>query len=160
VNVSGDGIYAGQVQIAYDDAGVHYNGYFDSGMGKNSKLEGSNNNGYWEAQYNVWSSYQGKNVFSGFFQDEFGSVVLVIDNVNPMADAQGNQLLSGSVWFKNFVQSSVPQSPYRKCWYISTGPYNCQSSSVMTKTSPYPSNGYIQLGTFKNLIKQKAFNQK
>ncbi len=152
------GRYGGTVHLMYEDAGQFYDGIFESGTDVNPKADGLKNNGELEAQYNYWFKMNSNVYFSGFFQDSYGAIVLVVDKTVGTADAQGNLTVSGNVWYKNFGQSYSGQSPYRKCWFISAGPYDCRSTTVINKTSPYPS-GYTQLGAFKSLVKKKAFHQ-
>lgn len=156
----GEGRFGGQVKIAYDDVGQHYEGYFAAGTGKNEKYTSYGTNrdvGHYHAHYNFW--FNGGSNFSGYFQDAYGAIVLVIDNVVNQGDAQGATYVSGSVWFLNFTQSLAPQGSERYCWFIYDGPYECRSKTVMDKSSAYPSNGYRRLGTFTGLSRSKAFNQ-
>lgn len=156
----GGGRFGGQIKIAYDDAGQHYEGYFVAGTGKNESYPsmGTNNDvGLYHAQYNTW--FNGGKNFSGYFQDSMGAIVLVIEDVVNQGDAQGSATVNGSIWFKNFTKSLVPQGTERYCWYIYRGPYDCRSTTVMDKSSPYPSDGYRRLGTFSGLSRSKAFNQ-
>ena len=106
-----------------------------------------------EAEYNRWFTLNGKYYFSAYFQDAYGAVVLVFDNYVNLGDAQGSGVVSGSVYYKNFAQSYVQQSPYRKCWYIYSGPYNCRANAVMDKSAIYPGDGFKKLGTFSGLSK-------
>lgn len=156
----GGGHFGGQVKLAYDDAGQHYEGYFVAGTGKNESYTSMGTNrdvGLYHAQYNTWFG-GGKN-FTGFFQDAYGAVVLVIDNVVSQGDAQGASYVSGSLWFKNFTKTMAPQGSERYCWFIYSGPYDCRSTTVINKSNAYPSDGYRRLGTFTGLSKSKAFNQ-
>lgn len=156
----GGGKFAGALKLAYDDAGAHHEGYFMAAPGKNQDFPSygtAKDVGLAFAEYNTW--FQGNKYFSGYFQDTFGAVVLVIDNVVNQGDGQGSTYVSGSLWFKNFTQSHVPQGSERYCWFIYTGPYTCRSTTVMDKSSPYPSDGYRRLGTFSQLVRSKAFNQ-
>ncbi|MGZ3744178.1 MAG: hypothetical protein ACXWRA_10045 [Pseudobdellovibrionaceae bacterium] len=156
----GGGHFGGQVKIAYDDAGQHYEGYFVAGTGTNQSYPSYGTNqdvGLYHAQYNYWFN-NGKN-FSGYFQDAYGAIVLVIDSVMNQADAQGSAYVGGSIWFKNFAKTLAPQGTERYCWFIYSGPYDCRSVTVMDKSNPLPSDGYRRLGTFTGLSKSKAFNQ-
>lgn len=152
--------FGGQVKIAYDDAGQHYEGYFVAGTGKNEEYSSYDTNrdvGLYHAQYNYW--FNGSKNFTGYFQDSYGAIVLVIDNVLNQGDGQSSATVSGSIWFKNFTQSMAPQGSERYCWFIYKGPYNCRSTTVMDKSNAYPSDGYRRLGTFTGLSRSKAFNQ-
>lgn len=155
-NVS-NGRYAGTVKISYTDMGYAYTGTFKAGSGTNQKLSGLQDSGMLEAEYNRFFTYGGKTVFSGFFQDAYGAIVLVVDNVVNQGDGQGGGYVTGSVYYKNFAQSYAQQSPYRKCWYIRTGPYNCRASAVIDKNGLYPGDGFRKLGTFSGLAKSAAF---
>ena len=154
----GDLRYGGRVAISYTDNNIRYQGWLESGVGLNSTYNiNSRDDGKYEAQFNYWFPNQGKTVFSGFFQDTIGAVVLVIDNVQNQGDGQGGGLVSGSLWYKNFAQVLAPQGPMRKCWFISLGPYDCRSGTVISKSGLYPSDGYKLLGTFSGLNMQQAF---
>jgi hypothetical protein len=155
-----EGRYYGSVRIKYKDNGNQYEGVFNSGSGINSKLPYSNSNYLKEYVYNVWFDLNNQRVFSGFFQDQYGSVVLVIDGSSAVnqGDGQGGErLLSGQIWYKNFPYTQAVQGPERKCWYITLGPYQCGSSPVFYKNALTPSDTYRKLGTFTGLSKNKAF---
>ncbi len=156
----GGGHFGGQVKLAYDDAGQHYEGYFVAGTGTNQEFDSYNTNkdvGLYHAQYNTW--FNGGKNFSGYFQDAYGAIVLVVDNVVNQGDGQGASFVSGSIWFKNFAKTMAPQGVERYCWFIYTGPYACRSTTVMDKSNPLPSDGYRRLGTFSGLSRSRAFNQ-
>ncbi|RYZ61025.1 MAG: hypothetical protein EOP09_20435 [Proteobacteria bacterium] len=156
----GAGKFGGQVKIAYDDNGQHYEGYFIAGTGVNKDFESygtANNVGAFEANYNTWLN---PSTFSGYFQDTLGAIVLVVDEAGPnLGDGQGSTTVNGSVWFKNFANAFPQQGSQRFCWFITRGPYQCHSPIMNSKSSPYPSDTYRRLGTFKGLTKAKAFNQ-
>lgn len=156
-DVSGTGIYGGTVQLTYVSNGVQHTGTFSAGTGINYYDPTLNNNGQYEAQFNSWftSQVSGSAAFTGFFQDDYGSIVLVVDSVVSDGDAQGDALMSGYIYYKNFsmVAGQAEQSPYRECWFISAGPYNCQDSNIMNKVWPYPASGYQELGYFTGLSK-------
>ncbi|MFN7906102.1 MAG: hypothetical protein ACK5P5_13055 [Pseudobdellovibrionaceae bacterium] len=150
--------YGGKVAISYLDNNIRYQGWLESGLGQNSTYKiNSRDDGKYEAQFNYWFPHSGKTVYSGFFQDTIGAVVLVIDGTQNQGDGQGGGLVSGSLWYKNFAQVLAPQGPMRKCWFISLGPYDCRSGTVISKTGLYPSDGYKLLGTFSGLNMNRAF---
>ncbi len=153
----GNGRYAGTVSMSYTDTGVTYTGVFTAGSGKNASYSGLKDNNTYEAEYNRFFTSGGKTVFNGFFQDQWGGVVLVVDNVISQGDAQGGTIVTGSLYYKNFAQSYATQSPYRKCWFIYDGPYNCRSGSVINKSAVIPNDGYRKLGTFSGISKAAAF---
>jgi len=166
----GSNRYGGTVRISYTDNGQSFEGVFRSDSGVNSNISGSNGfNGVMKSAYNHWFNYQGKTVFSGFFQDEYGAIVLVVDNYLNTGDASGGGFLSGSVWYMNFAQGLAPyNSTGRHCWFLTNGPYECRSEVVVNKTSLYPtdvmyygSDGtpavYTKLGTFSGLSRTAAF---
>ncbi len=155
---AGSNRFAGTVKISYSDAGNNYVATFTAGSGVNQKLYDLKDSGKMEAAYNYWYVLGGKTVFSGYFQDAYGAIVLVIDGSTNQGDGQGGGNVSGSIYYKNFAQSYATQSPYRNCWYIYDGPYDCRSSAVTGKASLYPTdNGYRKLGTFTGLSKVAAF---
>lgn len=163
------GHYYGQVRIAYDDTGVHYEAVFDSGSGANPNIGNDYADGPFDGKfgwkqnsYNYW--LPGNAQFSGFFSDAYGAVVLVIEGNSStnQGDGQGGETtLKGSIWYKNFPTSYAPQSPYYKCWFITNGPYNCRSAALTgsSKSSAAlePSDTYRKLGTFIGLSRSQAF---
>ncbi|MBK9321677.1 MAG: hypothetical protein IPM97_01765 [Bdellovibrionaceae bacterium] len=159
----GGGHFGGQVKLAYDDAGRHYEGYFVAGTGVNKDYDSYNtakDTGLYEAQYNTW--FNNNTYFSGYFQDSVGAVVLSIDELGPnLGDGQGSTTVNGSIWYKNFATAFPTQGMMRFCWFIYRGAYQCGTSTVSTlaKSTPYPSDGYQRLGTFTGLSRSKAFNQ-
>ena len=159
-NVSSSGRYAGTVKLSYKDTGYQYNGTFSAGSGRNVTMSGLSNNNTLEAEFNRWYTSGGKTFFSGVFQDAYGAIILVIDNGNSgnQGDGQGGAgSLSGTVYYKNFAQSYAAQSPYRKCWFITDGPYACQSSYV--NGSYQGDGGFKKLGPFSGLDKAVAFKK-
>lgn len=156
-DVSG-GRYAGEVKISYNDSGKLFQGVFKAGDGVNPTIQNGYDNGVYESEFNRWFVSNGLPVFSGFFQDNYGSIVLVVENSIEQADGQGPGVLSGSVWYRNFAQVFAPQGPMRKCWFIYSGPYNCRANEVISKSSLFPSSMYRKLGTFTGLSKERAFN--
>lgn len=155
----------GSVRISYMDNGQKYEGVFSSGSGDNPYLKYADGNGLKEYHYNYWFKSGGKTVFNGYFQDQYGSIVLVVDSVVNQGDGQGGSFVSGSVWFMNFPTLQVPQGPLRKCWFITQGPYNCRTEALNYKNAVYPgiimdrspAVYYHKLGTFSGLSLAKAF---
>ena len=88
--------YAGDVTIAY----------WDNGRERPERIvpfrSGSGNN----AKYNVWFRKNSKDYFHGFFQETYGAVILVIDDITPVVqnpDAPATNILySGSIWVMQF----------------------------------------------------------
>lgn len=156
------GRYAGEIRISYVDNGMTHTGVFKAGSGKNQKLSNLRDSGKYEAEYNYWFQYNNRTVFSGFFEDSIGALVVVIsrdESSGIPADAEGTSgEYVGHVYYKNFTNTFAPKSPYRSCWFIYDGPYDCRSEIVSTKCGLYPEAGYAFLGSFKNLNINKAFN--
>lgn len=151
--------YSGAITISYKDNGTTYQGVFQSGSAPNPDLKYGDGQNMYEHDYNYWWQKSGLNVFSGYFQDQWGGLVLVIDKVSVQGnnDGAGKTVLSGSVWFRNFPVVQAPQGALRRCWFITLGPYDCRSNSVSKKTAIYPADTYRKLGTFSGLSKAAAF---
>lgn len=153
----GNNRYGGKVNISYTDAGQFWPGEFVAGTGLNPNIKNLNDNGLYEAEYNYWYVTGGKTVFSGFFQDKMGSIIVVIDNAVNVGDAQGSSYATGTVYYKNFPAGyAPPQFQNRKCWFL-TGYYTCRDESIINKTSLVPASGYRKLGTFSGLVISEAF---
>ncbi|OFZ31132.1 MAG: hypothetical protein A2622_00585 [Bdellovibrionales bacterium RIFCSPHIGHO2_01_FULL_40_29] len=172
------GKYGGSVSISYFDNGIQYDGVFQSGMGRNQTFKGMYDNGELESKYNYWFNFENKLVFSGFFEDQYGAITVVLEPETTAASTGGNDgepiALSyrGTVYFKNFMVQSNPyvggnttgttaqHSPYRACWFTYMGPYDCRSNVVQTKCglNPTVDAGYKKLGTFTGLSTKAAFN--
>lgn len=151
------GTYAGTVKIHYTSNGQDYEASLSSGT------DSWNGSDYF--MYNSFFNYQGKKVFTGFFEDTYGAIVLVFDTTIDLGDGAGPSQLGGSIWYKNFTKSFSSYdagsgwSVVLPCWFRSIGPYNCQSSTVMNKSGLNPTaDGYRKLGTFSNLSRMKALN--
>jgi hypothetical protein len=150
------GTYAGEVRIHYKHSTQNYEATLKSGT---KTYDG---NDYFK--YNYWFNYQGKKVFSAFFEDLYGAIVLVVDKSVDLGDGGGASEIGGSVWYKNFTKSFATYdagsgwSVVLPCWFRTIGPFDCRSFSVMDKSALIPNNGYIKLGTFTNMSKLKAFN--
>lgn len=162
----GQNKYGGEVSISYNDNGLAYNGVFKSGLGKNQSFKGMYDNDKLESEYNFWFSRNNQTVFSGFFEDQYGAIVVTLEPISstPASGNDGepvlNQGYKGRVYFKNFSVTPAPHSPYRSCWFTYMGPYDCRSNIVQTKCDLYPGAeaGYKLLGTFTNIDVKKAFN--
>lgn len=176
---SSAGRYGGTITLSYIDNGIQYDGVFNAGMGTNPSLNGMYDNGKSEAEYNYWFNFENQIVFTGFFQDAFGSITL---SLTPESSTTGGgndgEPIStgnykGTVSFKNFcvkdsngrcleLQSTTfaQQSPYRSCWFIYTGPFDCRSNVIQTKCglAPGVEAGYKVLGTFSGINIKTAFN--
>lgn len=167
VNI-GSGRYTGTLKIAYMDNGQWRTGTFDTGSGTNQVSYHNIDTGKSVGEFNQWFTSGGKKIFHAFFQDQWGSVILVIDNGIDLGDGGGLTQVSGSVWFKNFPLATATQSS-EKCWFIRVGPYDCRTwvvgdwsgdSVIDTTSAIYPNqNGYKKLGSFTGLNKPQAFNE-
>lgn len=188
----GSNMYAGDIYISYYDNGQYYTGHFAAGEGQNpsggTAASGTLYPGAKHAHYNNWFSWGGKPVFHGFFQDQYGAIMLIIDESIDLGDGSGAMDVGGSIWFKNFANAQAQPNPQSiPCWYILTGPYDCRtllidgmngdgtisSGSALyppqskfytsKKRNPYipeePARGWRRLGTFSGLNKSKAFTQ-
>lgn len=151
------GTYAGTVKIHYTSNGQSFEASLNSGTKS------------WDGQdyfmYNYFFNYQNKQVFSGFFDDTYGAIVLIFNNTVDLGDGAGPSQFSGEVWYKNYVKSFATYdagagwSVVLPCWFRTIGPYDCRSSAVINKTDLYPSaDGYRKLGSFSNLNRVKAIN--
>jgi hypothetical protein len=155
--------FYGTVKISYMDNGYRYEGVFESGSDVNPYIKYSESNNLKEYAYNIWfnnPTNASQKVFTGFYQDTYGAIVLVVDGTQTInqGDGQGGeQTLTGSIWYKNFPTVTNVQGPLRKCWYITLGPYDCRSNPVIYKNGIYPTDTYRKLGTFTGLSKSKAF---
>ncbi len=105
-------------------------------------------------QFNGWVTEGSARNYKGFFQDKYGAVVIVIDQVLNTGDGSAAPLVGGSIWFQNFgdnpvydskCQSGQPahydqstgryvadtcQATQLMCWEITYGPYDCRSFLV------------------------------
>ncbi len=148
----GNGRYGGSVSISYYDNGQYY--------ASDQRAYSSEN----DVKYNIWFTKNGNNVWHGFFEDYFGAIVVVIDNVVDLGDGGTGDLVGGSVWYKNFGETYAPKPPMTRCWFIRRGPYDCRTfisgSDVNTTSSVNPNNGgYRKLGEFSGLSRSQAFNE-
>jgi hypothetical protein len=163
---SGASRYGGNISISYTDNGVQYNGVFKAGMGSNQTFPGMYDNGVLEANYNFWFNSSSQLVFSGVFEDQYGAitVTLVPESTSTCggndAEPCTTSPYKGYVYFKNFATTPAPHGTQRSCWFIYTGPYDCRSNVIATKSGLFPGAeaGYQLLGTFGSVNVNKAFN--
>jgi hypothetical protein len=170
-SIDGLNIHSGTVRIGYTDTGVFRYGEFGAGTGKNENCKNCYNNGEYESAYNYWTTINGKRTFMAYVQDKYGSLIIVLEDALGTGDASGSSVLSGRVFYRNFAKAACPnqiganqlqgnscdQSPYRKCWYIYSGPYACYSSVMGAKSSSTSIDGYTLLGTFSGVQSYKVF---
>lgn len=165
--VSG-GRYGGGITISYTDNGQNFSGTLSAGTGTNTKIDGGYDNGRLQAEYNYWFNFENQLVFSGFFEDQYGAIALFLTPDEPVGGGNDAEPLTvpykGSVYFKNFKNDYgsfvVKNQPYRHCWFIYTGVFDCRSNVVQTKCGLEPGvdAGYTLLGTFTNVDIKQAFN--
>ncbi len=124
--------FAGNVYISYYDNGKYFTGSFSAGTGQNP----SSGNHYPQAlhaSYNNWITYNNQNGFHGFFQDNQGAIMVVIESIADQNDGGGGTEGSGSIWFRNFGVSQIATKPNLEstpCWFITAGPYDCRTLLV------------------------------
>lgn len=163
----GNGGYAGEVRIAFDDGGASREAVLSTSHPHYTGVSDSSNN--------VWFNYNGQMVWHGLFQDRFGAVVVVIDSSIDQGDGQASELVGGSVWYQNFTSAIPPQGPMQMCWNLRAGPYDCRTfivnGYVSTTSSLYPNNyapensttpyrgPYKKLGSFSGLIRSAVFGE-
>lgn len=171
------GRYGGSVSISFMDNGIHREGYMRAGMGRNS-VTGGYDDGVLMSNYNYWFHFENKLVFSGYFEDEFGAITIVLEPefTTPSSGTNDAEPISasykGAIYYKNFMvarnpyvdgnttATMAPHGPVRSCWHIYKGPYDCRSNVVHTKCglNPGVDAGYKKLGTFTGLNTKAAFN--
>ncbi len=147
-NVSGNGGYAGTVQIGYEDNGQYYVGRFTTAdaltpTGSTANA-GTRYKGWHHAAYNKWFTVNGKRVFHGFFEDDFGAVMIVVEGDEDQGDGAGSSTVTGSIWFKNYYNTPYPRYQTRDvipCWFITAGGYDCRT--FLEKTSATGKDGDI-----------------
>ncbi len=129
--------------------------------------------GHQNSQYNGWTNDGTSTLWKGFYQDAYGTVVVVIDKNQSTGDGNAGSI-GGEIYFQNFPQSTYPNSPYapqqgptKMCWEITLGPYDCRTflvgDNVAMNSARYPNNRgpnatsyYQQLGTFTGLSRSAA----
>ena len=172
--------YSGKIEIAYEVRKANgedevVSQEFSSGWGDDN-------------QYNVWARFGGKPGFHAFFSDSWKGVILVINEITDLntertdvVNVGNRQLGSGSVWFKSFRSlvgnnyrdcyeggthvrmPPYPEGPQKRCWFVSTGLWNCQAwedgNKVRTFMALEPRNScYKKLGDFRDLNINEAFD--
>lgn len=145
-NVAGNGGYAGVVQFAYEDNGQYYVGRFETEDAYTPSgsiaSAGTRYTNWHHAAYNKWFTVNGKRLFHGFFEDDHGALMLIVEENLDQGDGAGSSQVSGSIWFKNYYNSPYPRYQDRQtlpCWFITAGPYDCRT--FLTKTSATGKDG-------------------
>jgi hypothetical protein len=153
--VGGLSILGGKIRIGYTDVGRWYEGILEAGVGQNVKCSNCHDNNVYEAAYNYYYvDPSGKVIFSGYFQDRYGAIILVLEPAQGSGDGDGGTY-KGAVFYKNFAQAVEQQSAERKCWFIREGPYDCRSSVLVYKSSFTSFDNYTKLGTFTGINPEK-----
>lgn len=123
-SADGKNITPGQVFVSYMDNNQYYTGRFYALDKKNPTgnlaSSGTYYPGWHHAAYNTWfvDPRTKKRSFHGFYQDQYGAVMLIIDNVQDLGDGAGPSSASGSIWFKNYSQSQVDQCGNKQGEYL------------------------------------------
>lgn len=156
--ISGTSFYAGKIQIGYSDNGQFYYGSFSIGEGKNESCTNCRDNKLYEAAPNFWTRINGVSTFMAYVQDQYGSLIIVMEPETVGADGEAGGLLKGRVYYRNFANGLYPQSTYRKCWYIYSGPYACYSNNMSQKLSStdFSDGTYRLLGSFSGVRRDQA----
>ncbi|RME17968.1 MAG: hypothetical protein D6797_01355, partial [Bdellovibrio sp.] len=121
--------YGGTVSIEFIDAGYHGSGSFTSLARQGGLVTNNEENN----KYNIWftNPSNGRPAYHGFFQDNYGSIILVIDGVTDLGDGAGPlDTVSGSLWYDNFYDNGEVVTgpvPPTSCWFVSAGPYDCRA---------------------------------
>jgi hypothetical protein len=162
------GRYGGNITISYVDNGVTSTGVLTAGSGRNPTIKGGYDNDRLQSDYNYFFTFENQLVFTGFFEDQFGSITIALTPDEPIGGGNDAEPLTvpykGSIYFKNFKNTSgqfvVKNQPYRPCWFIYTGVFDCRSTVIQSKSGLEPGvgAGYTLLGTFTNVDIKKAFN--
>jgi hypothetical protein len=165
---SSGGRYGGDVTISYNDNGQFYPGTQTAGLGTNPYLKGGYDNDKLQAEFNYFFEFENQLVFTGFFEDQYGAIVVALVPAEPVGGGNDAEPLSvpykGYVYFKNFRNTYgafiSKSNPYRGCWHIYKGVHDCRSNIIQTKCGLEPGveAGYTLLGTFTNVDIKKAFN--
>ena len=172
--------FGGTVSIGFDDNGFSYEDTFSSLVNENHWYgSGTVSSNRENNKYNVWFVHQGDDVWHGFFQDQYGAVIVVIDASDDEGDGQGPSTVDGSIWVMNFpnqYNSLVFTPSPTSCWFVTLGPYDCRTfkvgGQVNTESALYPSlenatqgtaleprsEGYRKVGDFQGLNFSDAFN--
>ncbi len=156
--------YGGVVAITYLDNGKQHAGEFRAGMGTNQYIKGGYDNDVPEANFNTWFDFENKRVFTSFFEDPYGAIVISLTPEATLGSSNDAEPISvkykGEVYFRNF--KTVKTTPYRSCWFIYTGlnGHDCRSNVIQSKSglAPGAGAGYTLLGTFTNVDIKQAFN--
>ncbi len=148
-------LYKGNVSISYYDDGVFHQSSQSTGSEiidvRYNKYDGQKEN-----KYNKWLTLDGKTMFRAMFQDEYGSVIVIIDDVIDLGDGLGpDDDVNGRIYYKNFGNVYAPPSP-TKCWFVTRGPYSC-GAGYDDENRITPEGGYTLLGEFRNLSLNQAF---
>lgn len=167
----GDFNYGGALKVTYTDNGSKHTGIFVNG---DDSYYLGNKNEKESAKYNKWFQINGKWVFHGFFQDDSGAVILVLDGNSglDLGDGPIKGNYKGSLWYKNFSKNilyTVQGGPHPRqhCWFVwdkdVDTAYDCQAwktgnnGKIDTYKSLYPDEGYVKLGDFEDLDINSAF---
>lgn len=142
--------YSGKIKLGYYDASIWFQTIFETGDGRNVKCSNCLDNNEYEAKFNYFYDASGKKVFSGYFQDKYGGVIVVLEPAAGSGDADSGAY-KGSLFFRNFGQTFATQSSYRKCWFIYEGPYTCKSGTADSKSNYTSFSEYTKLGTFTGI---------
>lgn len=149
----GQNKYTGIVMVSYYDNGQYYTGRFIT-EDKTNPSSGTVYPNKHHAAYNTWfvDPRTSKLSYHGFYQDQYGAVMIIIDNLIDQGDGAGANYASGSIWFKNFAQSQ-----YNDCGqYMGNtgfwpgGSSSCQNIWVVPSwfrtTGPYDTRTFLQSG--------------
>ncbi|MEK6628333.1 MAG: hypothetical protein AABY53_06885 [Bdellovibrionota bacterium] len=161
---SESGRYGGAIAITYTDNGQQHSGVFRAGMGRNQTISGGYDNNELEAKYNYWFTFENRLVFTAFYEDSYGAIVISLTPETGVENANDAEPLNvkykGEVYFRNFRTEKT--TPYRSCWFIYTGlnGHDCRSGVIEAKVGLAPGSGagYTLLGTFTNVVIKQAFN--
>jgi hypothetical protein len=172
--------YAGHVMVSYIDNNQFRTAKFITGNQTVARGTSHGHDGKNHAVYNKWFTWGGQNVFHGFYEDQYGALMIIVDRTIDQGDGGGANEVGGSIWFKNHNISPAPRGQI-PCWFIELGPYDCRTflinrEDLVTTSALYPSQslyftprsinpfvleeparGWRRLGTFNGLNRSRAF---
>lgn len=152
---NGAGLYSGDIEITYTDSGQEHEGFFSTNADA--------------PKMNKWIKVGGNKMFQSLFEDDFGAVSLIIDEVIDLGDGVSSDLVNGSIWFKNHGWTGAPpNSTGKHCWEIEMGPYDCRADFIGNPIYPDAKNDddssaspteYYKLGKFTGLSLSAVYEE-
>lgn len=130
ISPEGNATYKGSFSISYTEE-------FHSGRVESNEQILTTGDNPEDTQYNyVYLDTEGNFTWKAFFQDEFGSILVILTQGQRPDECSENDgcnnqvffsMANGAIYYRNWPDRGQGSLPDKKCWLVTAGPYDCRT---------------------------------